>query len=164
MSKKVHADLSRNKLTELVGLWELVSGPNKRRFYDLYEQIAFLITIEVDEPLIRATIQFWDLSHRCFTFNEKDLMPIAKEYSMLIRLNLQCPDKVYYRRTRLGVRKKLTKIMGIEPVDANGYLVSKEGSIGLKWVFLKDFINSHINEDRGLATLALSIYRLIIFP
>ena len=54
--------------------------------------------------------------------------------------------------------------MGIEPVDANGYLVSKEGSIGLKWVFLKDFINSHINEDRGLATLALSIYGLIIFP
>ena len=54
--------------------------------------------------------------------------------------------------------------MGIEPVDANGYLVSKEESIELKWVFLRDFINNHINEDRGLATLALSIYGLIIFP
>ena len=83
---------------------------------------------------------------------------------MLIRLNLQCPDKVYYRRMRLGVRKKLAEIMGIESVAADGYLVSKEGSIGLEWVFLRDFINSHINEDRGLATLALSIYRLIIFP
>ena len=29
---------------------------------------------------------------------------------------------------------------------------------------MRDFINSHINEDRGLATLALSIYRLILFP
>ena len=65
----------------------------------------------------------------------------------MIILNLQCPDKVYYRRPRLGVRKKLAKIMGIEPVDADGYLVNKGVSIKLEWVFLKDFINSHINED-----------------
>ena len=51
-------DLAQNKLTELAGLWELVSGPNKRKFYDLYGQIASLITVEVDEPLIRAVIQF----------------------------------------------------------------------------------------------------------
>ena len=49
-------------------------------------------------------------------------------------------------------------------MDADGYLVSKEGSIGLEWVFLRDFINSHINEDRCLATLTLSIYGLVIFP
>ena len=53
--------------------------------------------------------------------------------------------------------------MEIEPVDVDSYLVNKRGSIGLEWVFLKDFINNHINEDRGLATLALSIYGLIIF-
>ena len=74
-------------------------------------------------------------------------MPIAEEYAMLIRLNLQCPDKVYYRRTRLGIYKKLAKIMGIESVDADGYLVSKKGSIELEWVFLRDFIHSHINKD-----------------
>ena len=28
----IHVDLSQNKLTELAGLWELVSGPNKRKF------------------------------------------------------------------------------------------------------------------------------------
>ena len=91
-------------------------------------------------------------------------MPIIEEYSMLIRLNLQCPDKVYHRRTRLGVCKKLAKIMRIEPVDTNGYLVNKGRSIRLEWVFLRDFIHGHINEDRGLATLALSIYGLVIFP
>ena len=32
----VHVDLAQNKLTELAGLWELVSGPNKRNFYNLY--------------------------------------------------------------------------------------------------------------------------------
>ena len=58
LPEEMHLDLVQNKLTELTSLWELVSGPNKRRFYNLYGQIAFLITIEVDEPLIRATIQF----------------------------------------------------------------------------------------------------------
>ena len=56
LPKEVHVDLVQNKLTKLTGLWELVSGPNKRRFYDLYGQIASLITIEVDEPLIKAAI------------------------------------------------------------------------------------------------------------
>ena len=125
LSEEVHVDLVQNKLTELVGLWELVSGPNKRKFYDLYGQITSLITVEVDESLIRAAIEFWDLSYRYFTFNGEDLMPTAEEYSMLIRLNLQCPDKVYYRRSRLGVRKKLAKIMGIESIDADSYLVNK---------------------------------------
>ena len=51
-------DLAQNKLIELAGLWELVSGPNKRKFYDLYGQIASLITVEIDEPLIKAAIEF----------------------------------------------------------------------------------------------------------
>ena len=128
LPEEVCVDLTQNKLIELADLWELVSGPNKRKFYDLYGQIASLITVEVDEALIRVAIQFWDPSYRCFTFNGEDLMPTAEEYLMLIKLNLQCSDKVYYRRTRLGIRKKLAKIMGIEPVDVDGYLVKKEGA------------------------------------
>ena len=57
LPEEVHVDLLQNKLTELAGLWELVSGPNKKKFYDLYGQIASLIAVKVDEPLIRATIQ-----------------------------------------------------------------------------------------------------------
>ena len=58
LPEKVHIDLAHNRLIELAGLWELVSGPNKRRFYDQYGWIAFLVTVEVDEPLVRAIIQF----------------------------------------------------------------------------------------------------------
>ena len=36
LPKEVYVDLEQNKLTELAGLWELVSGPNKRKFYNLY--------------------------------------------------------------------------------------------------------------------------------
>ena len=113
LPEEIHIDLAQNKLTKLVGLWELVSGPNKRKFYDLYGQIVSLINVKVDEPLIRAVIQFWDPSHRCFTFNEKDLMLTTEEYSMLIRLNLQFPDKVYYRRQRLGHARSSPKSWGL---------------------------------------------------
>ena len=58
LPEEVHVDLAQNKLIELAGLWELVSGPNKKNFYDLYGQIASLIAVEVDEPLIGAVIQF----------------------------------------------------------------------------------------------------------
>ena len=88
LPEEVHVNLEQNKLAELASLWELVNGPNKRRFYELYGQIASLITVKVDKPLIRAAIQFWDPSHRCFTFNEEDMMPTTEEYAMLIRLNL----------------------------------------------------------------------------
>ena len=36
LPEEVHVDLEQNKLTELASLWELVSGPNKRKFYNLY--------------------------------------------------------------------------------------------------------------------------------
>ena len=90
------------------------------------------MTVKVEEPLVRAAIQFWNLSYRCFTFNEEDMMPMVEEYSMLMRLNLQCLDKVYYRISRLGVRKKLAKIIRFKLEDANGYLVNKEGRVGLE--------------------------------
>ena len=32
LPEEVHVNLEQNKLTELASLWELVSGPNKRRF------------------------------------------------------------------------------------------------------------------------------------
>ena len=38
LPEEMHLDLVQNKLTELTSLWELVSGPNKRRFYDLYDR------------------------------------------------------------------------------------------------------------------------------
>ena len=54
--------------------------------------------------------------------------------------------------------------MGIKPEETDGYLVNKERNVGLEWDFLKDLIFGHVNDDQGLATLALAIYGLIIFP
>ena len=54
--------------------------------------------------------------------------------------------------------------MKVKLEDAEGYIVNKEGSAGLEWDFLRNFISRHVNDDQSLATLALTIYGLIIFP
>ena len=56
--KKVHIDLAQNRLIELASLWELVSGPNKRRFYDQYGLIASLITVEVESHWLELLFNF----------------------------------------------------------------------------------------------------------
>ena len=68
----------------------------------------------MEEPLIRAALQLWDSSYRCFTFNKEDLTPTIEEYSTLLQVNLQCPDKIYVRKVRLGFHKKLAKIIKIK--------------------------------------------------
>ena len=109
-------DLVQNKLIELAGLWELVSRPNKRKFYDLYGQIASLITIEVDEPLIKASIQFWDPLHKCFTFNEEDMIPTAKEYSMY-QVEPVMPRQSILPKNEAKGSQKAHQNYGIEPVE-----------------------------------------------
>ena len=68
LPKGVYVILTQNKLVELADIWKLVSGPNKKKFCDRYGQIASLMMVNVEESLIRAAIQFWDPSYRCFTF------------------------------------------------------------------------------------------------
>ena len=64
----------------------------------------------------------------------------------------------------MRIRKKLAKIMKVKLEDVEGYIVNKEGSAGLEWDFLRNFISGHVNDNQGLATLALTIYGLIFFP
>ena len=58
LPEEVHVELKQNDLTEFEKLWERISGPNKKKFYDQYGQIALLIAVKVDESLIQAAIQF----------------------------------------------------------------------------------------------------------
>ena len=64
-------------------------------FYDKNGDIALLLPIEVDEQFIKAIILFWDLSYRCFTFNQEDLILIVEEYSALLRIAPPNLDRVF---------------------------------------------------------------------
>ena len=69
----------------------------------------------IEEPLLQATMRFWDPSHRCFTFGKEDLVPTIEEYSVLIGVDLQHPDKVYNKKLRVGYRKVIAKILKVKP-------------------------------------------------
>ena len=79
-------------------------------------------------------------------------------------MDLQSPDKIYVRKTNLGFRKKLTKIMKIKPELIDPHIREKEGSRVIEWDFVKKFIMEHSNDDQGLDAFALAVYGLIIFP
>ena len=40
-------------------------------------------------------MRFWDPSYKCFTFGKENLVSTIEEYSVLIGVYLQHPDKVY---------------------------------------------------------------------
>ena len=93
----------------------------------LYHKIALLLPIEVDEQLFKAIILFWDLSYRCFTFNQEDLTPTVEEYTALLRISPPNPDKVFWMKAKkVPFRKKLAQMMN---VDAS-LLVSVTRQIG----------------------------------
>ena len=84
LSEKVSTDLEQNDLSQLEEIWKRIKESGKQRFIGKYGQIASLIRVKVEEPLIRAAFQLWDPSHRCFTFNKEDLTPTIEEYSTLL--------------------------------------------------------------------------------
>ena len=97
----------------------------KQKFHKTYGDIAFLISVLIEEPILRAALRFWDPSYQCFAFGKEYLVPTIKEYSILIGLDLQYPDKVYNKKPRAGCRKVLAKILKVKPQMVDTYLVQK---------------------------------------
>ena len=100
-------DLTQNRLSDLATLWEQFDISKKKRFRETYGDIASLILMPVEEPLLRATMRFWDPSYKCFIFGKNDLVPTVEEYSVSIGVELQHLDKVYNQKPRVGWRKAL---------------------------------------------------------
>ena len=118
----------------------------------------------IEEPVLQATLRFWDPSYQCFTFGKEDLVPTIKEYSVLIGVDLQHTDKVYNKKPRSGYQKALAKILKVKPQVIDTYLVQKADRQGLSWNILRDFIRGHLHDEDGMVAFALSIYGLVIFP
>ena len=89
---------------------------------------------------------------------------IIEEYSVLIGVDLQHPDKVYNKKPRVKGRKVLAKFLKVKPQIIDTYLVQKENHRGLPWNILRDFIREHLHDEDGIVAFALSIYGLVIFP
>ena len=100
LPEEPYANFTQNGLPDLATLWRQYSISEKQTFRKTYGDIASLILVPIEKPVLRATLRFWDLSYRCFTFGKEDLVPTIEESSVLIGVDLQCPDKVYNKKPR----------------------------------------------------------------
>ena len=125
LPEKVYMGVEHNDTADLIDIWKRISKAKQEDFIEKYGQIATLALVEVNAHFLKAAVQFWDPSHRCFSFNKNDLTPTIEEYSVLLGANLQYPDKVYNRNPKVTTFSKLFKIIGKQSGDANFSIVHK---------------------------------------
>ncbi|KAK8698159.1 hypothetical protein V6N13_114286 [Hibiscus sabdariffa] len=95
-----HVSVRQNDLEELKQIWEDLSRADRQAFVDKYGDIAYLLYVQVNEPMLRALIKFWNPGYRCFTLNSIDLMPTVEEYSELLRVPNIIEDRIYTKPKR----------------------------------------------------------------
>ena len=125
LPEEPYTDLTQNRLSDLATLWEQFSISEKKKFRENYGDITSLISVPVKESLLQATLRFWDSFYRCFTFGKNDLVPTIKEYSVLVRVELQHLDKVYNQKPRARWRKALAQILKVRPQTIDTYMIQK---------------------------------------
>ena len=91
------------KVNEVHDIWKSWNVEKQKAFLALYEDIALLLPIQVDEQLIKAIMPFWDPSYRCFTFYQEYMVPTVEEYIVLLQIEISNPNKVFWNKTK-GVR------------------------------------------------------------
>ena len=131
LPEEFYIDFTQNHLFDLATLWGQFGTSKRQKFHETYGDITSLISVSIEELVLRAALRFWDPFYRCFTFGKKDLVPTIEEYSVLIGIDLQHPDKIYNKKPRAGCRKVLAKILKVKPQMIDTHLVQKENHKGL---------------------------------
>ena len=99
------SNFTQNGLSDLATLLGQYSISEKQTFRKTYGDIASLISVLVEEPVLRATLKFWDPSYRCFTFDKEDLIPTIEEYSVLISLDLSSQIRLITKSQILDIEQ-----------------------------------------------------------
>ncbi|KAE8694017.1 hypothetical protein F3Y22_tig00110788pilonHSYRG00276 [Hibiscus syriacus] len=129
--------LKQNDLQELREIWESWNSDVKYSFWQKYGDIALLLYVKVNEPLIKALIQFWNPAYSCFSFNKEDMIPTLEEYTSLFHFETIHLDRIYSKASRTqSFKSKLARITGMGENDIK----------------------------KSIEMFALGIYGLMIFP
>ena len=123
LPEEPYMDFTQNCLSDLTTLWGQFGTSERPKFRESYVDIASLISVPLEKPVLRASLRFWDPSYCCFTFGKEDLVLTIEEYLVLIGIDLQHSDKVYNKNRRAGCRKVLVKILKVKPQVIDTYLV-----------------------------------------
>ncbi|KAK7274594.1 hypothetical protein RIF29_15690 [Crotalaria pallida] len=118
--------------------------------------------LEVEEPVIKTLIQYWNVKLGVFELPHIDTTPTLEEYQKL--LGLFQLDKIYYQGLPTKEEDAL-KLLNIK--DNPGIRTAQRPFSGLKQKPLKDHL-VHLVENRqwvfARPVLAFLIYGLVLFP
>ena len=146
-------------------IWDSWTAGRQSAFTTKYGDIALLLTIEVDEQLLKAAVLIWDPSYRCFTFNHEDLTPTVEKYATLLRISSPNPNKVFWKKLKkVPFRKKLAQMMSTDSSVFVPLTKSKGKNECVQSDFLEGYIVQNKHDDRVIAIFALVVYDTLIFP
>ncbi|XVE95670.1 hypothetical protein REPUB_Repub02eG0118600 [Reevesia pubescens] len=129
-----------------------------RWFVEKYGSLPYFLPIQIDKPLMEATLPFWDPSYRCFTFNQEDMTPTLEEYSILLQIKSEASHRIYWKEQgKSRYRKRVYQILGFEDPK-------KIDDQGIPWTTLKKYIMETNNQEQASELFALAIYGLMVFP
>ncbi|KAG8471396.1 hypothetical protein CXB51_036854 [Gossypium anomalum] len=158
-------NVRQNNLEDLVQVWNQWDSDTRGIFTERYGDIAHLITIRVDEQLIKAMVRFWDPAYQCFTFNQEDMTPTIEEYAALLRIDNVQFGKIYVKEPKpLTFRKKLVRLTDMTDAWAEKQIKKKNETVCIPWSSLRESVLSHPDILKRVNLFALAIYGLVIFP
>ena len=147
-----------------IRIWEQFGAERQRVFQEKYGDIALLLYVIVDEQMVKAVALFWDPAYRCFIFNNQDLTPTIEEYTRLLHWKPSKLNKIcYVEQNKVGYRKKLAQLLGIDPKIIEQRENQKGESKSIPWDLFQHYILEYLEEDRALDIFTLAIYGLVIF-
>ncbi|XP_058725569.1 uncharacterized protein LOC131596851 [Vicia villosa] len=156
----------REPLTVLKGLSSLMTAFCLKSFTDDYGNILTLLGTVVETPALQTLMQFYDPEMRCFMFQDYQLAPTLKEYSII--LNLKIKDEVPFIDIPKEVNFKLIAsalYLSIKEVSDNWKSNGGVSGFSLKFLVRKakeEFEKKNWNAYNAL--LAVAIYGIVMFP
>ncbi|KAK8505872.1 hypothetical protein V6N12_042896 [Hibiscus sabdariffa] len=137
----------------------------KDTFKTDYGDIAYLLSVPVDEPLIQTLARFWNPAYTCFTFGNIDLVPTIEEYLALIHFPKIDDGRVYSKpKQNKSFRGKLRRISKALPSWVESQVVMKNEREYLKWEGMLTLATASPGGKVQRDMLALLIYGLVLFP
>jgi hypothetical protein len=149
-------------VNDLGKLLSIMGYVDETLFERRYGRIAQLMRLPIQATAIKALLNFWDPSYRCFTFGNIDMTPTMEEYERV----LDFPNngrKIYLRRKFKDTASEVVNLLGLEKISqcrvADGGFKRKVIEARMK----KNAEEGKLGDER-YKLMAFAIFGLVLFP
>jgi len=136
-----------NDLGKLLSIMEYI---DETIFERRYGRIAQLMRLPVQAATIKALLNFWDPSYRCFTFGNIDMTPTLEEYERI----LDFPNnshRIYLRRRFEDTASEVVSLLGLGKIN-----LSHKKKIRINCQYYQSLIGHH-KKKLNLNILAINL-------